>query len=128
MNEHAFDAEKRKSEQKELDVFTHAKQLGEYIFQITKKAPKEYRWSIVNALLNESVNLVRALYTANSLIDDRRRDKQSEADTSLKTIGWLAGVAHHMQVFTNKQAEYLGHLALETRKSLWKWIKGSGTG
>jgi len=133
---YVFDDDKRKEKQKEIEVFTKAKKLCEYVFQITKKAPKEYRWNLIDKILNASLELVQILYEANDTYDDRyekkpneihvgsREKKQREADTKLKLIGWLSMLGNEMQVFNNHQTEYLGKLTLETRQCLWKWIKG----
>ena len=115
---------------KELEVFTKAKKLSAYAFQITKKAPKAYRWNVIDKILNNTLELIELLYTANSLQGKDRESKQRQADTKIKILGHLCELAHEMQIFDNKQTEHFGLLLYETRQCLFKWInskvKGGG--
>jgi hypothetical protein len=108
-----------------MAVFTHAKKFCEYVFEITKKSPKEYRWNIIDKILKNSLELVEILYDANGVLGNERVRLQRFADTKLKMLGWLFNMAHNMQIFNAKQIEYLGGLIYETRQSLWAWIKSS---
>ena len=76
---------------KEMAVFTHAKKLSEYIFVITEKSPKKYRWSIISRLQNASVELVENLYRANFERDEALRITfQKCAAVCIKLIDFFA--------------------------------------
>ena len=117
-----------KKGKEELEVFTKAKKLCDYTFQITCKAPKAYRWNIIDKILNNTLELIEILYQANDLSDKERKVKQRYADTKIKILGYLHGLANNIHVFDNKQTEHLGLLLLETRQGLFKWIKGEEKG
>ena len=114
---------------RELTVFTHAKKTCEYIFAITKSAPKQYRWNIIDKVINAGLSIVELLYRANDARDAETRETiQREADTAIKYTSWLVTMGQRMEVFTKHQTEHLGKLILETRRALWAWIKsGSDT-
>jgi len=112
--------------QQELGAITSAKKLAEYIFAITKSAPKQYRWNIIDKVLNTCLDLVKLLYKTNDMSDKKEKEAmQHEVDTLLKYASWLVNIGQTNQVFTNQQVQHIGKLILETRKKLWAWIRGS---
>lgn len=111
---------------KEMAVFTHAKKLSEYIFVITEKSPKKYRWSIINRLQNASVELVENLYRANFERDDAVRVSfQKAAAVSIKLIDFYAETARKKQAITVRQTGVLAKHIAETEKLLNGWVRST---
>jgi len=111
---------------KEMAVFTHAKKLSEYIFVITEKSPKKFRWSIISRLQNVSVELVEHLYRANFERDETTRlTFQKCAAVNLKIIDFYAETARKKQAITVRQTGILARHIAETEKLLNGWVKST---
>ena len=63
--------------EKELFVIVKAKDLGNYIFTVTDKSPKKFRFTLVSRMQNLSLDIIENLYRANQVFvrnrDDTRR-------------------------------------------------------
>ena len=104
-------------------MFTRAKKLSEWLFIATKNANKLYRWSIIDKLLNSSLNLINLLYLANShYLPNKRLKYQKQANAELMIISHLMVTGKKLEVFTIKQLDFASGMLLETRNSLWAWI------
>ncbi len=111
---------------KEMAVFTHAKKLSEYIFVITEKSPKKYRWSIISRLQNASVELVENLYRANFERDEALRITfQKCAAVCIKLIDFYAETARKKQAITIRQTAVLARHIAETEKLLNGWVRST---
>ena len=111
---------------KEMAVFTHAKKLSEYIFVITEKSPKKYRWSIISRLQNASVELVENLYRANFERDEALRITfQKCAAVCIKLIDFYAVSARKKQAITIRQTAVLAKHIAETEKLLNGWVRST---
>ena len=111
---------------KEMAVFTHAKKLSEYIFVITEKSPKKYRWSIISRLQNASVELVENLYRANFERDEALRITfQKCAAVCIKLIDFYAETARKKQAITIRQTAVLAKHIAETEKLLHGWVRST---
>ena len=53
------------TKQSELSVITKAKNLSSYIFTITRKSPKQFRFTLVARLQNYSLDIIEHIYRAN---------------------------------------------------------------
>lgn len=53
--------------ERELFVITKAKDLGNYIYTITDKSPKKFRFTLVSKLQNLSIDVIENLYRANRI-------------------------------------------------------------
>ena len=104
-------------------MFARAKKLCEYAFVVTKKAPKEFRWNIIDKILNGILELLQVLYIAYGESGVARVANQRAADAKLKVIGYLGILAKDVGAFTNKNLEAYAVHVFETRQSLWRWIK-----
>lgn len=51
--------------QSELSVITKAKNLSSYIYTITQKSPKQFRFMLVARMQNYSIDIIEHLYKAN---------------------------------------------------------------
>lgn len=111
---------------KEMAVFTHAKKLSEYIFVITEKSPKKFRWSIIARLQNASVELIENLYRANFERDEESRIKfQKCAAVNIKLIDFYAETARKKQAITVRQTAVLARQIAETEKLLNGWVRST---
>lgn len=111
---------------REMAVFTHAKKLSEYVFVITEKSPKKFRWSIVSRLQNASVEVIENLYHANFERDATDRlTYQKRAAVSLKLLDFYAETARKKQAITVRQMGVLAQYVAETGKLLNGWIKST---
>lgn len=115
--------EKKLRKVKELSVFTFAKQMTEYVFVCTKKAPKSYRWSIVGKMHNYSLDFLEQLYLANVQPLDVRKNTQMEADAKLKLLMYVTEMAKNAKVISVHQFKTLSNHCLNCKKTLWGWIK-----
>lgn len=111
---------------REMAVFTHAKKLSEYVFVITEKSPKKFRWSIISRLQNASVEAIENLYHAN--FEREAEDRliyQKKAAVSLKLLDFYAETARKKQAITIRQTGILAQYIAETVKLLNGWIKST---
>lgn len=117
------DNEKKLRRVKELSVFTFAKQMAEYIFACTRNAPKQYRWSIVGKLHDDSLALIEKLYLANAKHGEQRLGLQFEADVKIKLIAFYAEMAKNLKIISLHQFKTLSKHLLNCKTTLWGWIK-----
>ncbi|MDE7167997.1 MAG: four helix bundle protein [Clostridia bacterium] len=111
---------------REMAVFTHAKKLSEYVFVITEKSPKKFRWSIISRLQNASVEVIENLYHANFEREvEARLNYQKRAAVSLKLLDFYAETARKKQAITIRQTGVLAQYIAETGKLLNGWIKST---
>ena len=55
------------SKKSKLLVITETKRLIDYVFVVTKKSPKKFRYSFVNKIHNLLIEIIELLYEANSI-------------------------------------------------------------
>lgn len=108
---------------KELSIFTYAKAMVKYVFQVTKNAPKQVRWSIVKTMHEESITIVKQLYEANNMRGEKRFELQSQVDARIRTMSFLAEMALFLNVISKHQYAVLTKHLYDTKKMLWGWIK-----
>ncbi len=91
----------------ELLVFIKAKNLSSYILLISGKSPVKYRYSLLNPLINSSLDIIQLLYEANELEmkDNRRLELIRQAKAKLKIIDFISSVAKDASCFTSHQYE-----------------------
>lgn len=114
-----------KDKEREMAIFTHAKKLSEYIFVITEKSPKKYRWSIITRLQNTAVDVVDNLYQANFEQGEKRLFYQTRAGVMLRLLDHYAEIAKKLQAITTKQMFNIAKQVYEARKLLGGWTKSS---
>ena len=107
MRQRLHDTGERK--ETELLVFVKAKDLAQYILLVSGKSPVKYRYSLLNPLINASLEIIELLYEANDLEtkDPHRAESIRRAKTKLKTIDFLASVARDASCFTTHQYEVI---------------------
>lgn len=91
------------SERKEskLLVFIKAKDLSYYILLISGKSLIKYSYSLLNPLVNNSLDIIQLLYEANELDikDYRRLELIREVKAKLKIIDFLTSIAKDASYF-----------------------------
>ena len=116
---------------KELTVITKCKELSYYVFFISEKIPKKYRFSLTNRMQNTSLDIITYLYTANDIFvrnetDIKRREEriyyQRKAMTCIKLLGYLSHIAYEQNAILQKQFEHICQSIYVTTNMLGAWI------
>lgn len=83
----------------ELSVVMKAKDLCRYILTVTQKSPKQYRFTFTTRLQNLSMDVIEALYMANSVyvggkdweeLRQKRLALQGQAITKTRLLAYIA--------------------------------------
>lgn len=115
----------------ELGIIIKSRKLIEYIFTITEKSPKKFRFTITSHLQNEALNIMEYLIRANEIyVKDkaqtenyrRRLNYQQEAMIELKILGYMAMIAREQECILPKQQEQIAKQLSECRRMLWAWM------
>lgn len=61
---------------RELYVITKAKDMGNYIYTITDKSPKKFRFTLVPKLQSLTIDIIENLYRANFVYVRNGKDEQ----------------------------------------------------
>ena len=110
---------------REMAVFTAAKKLSEYIFVITEKSPKKFRWSIITRLQNASVDVIENLYRANFEKGEGRIAYQKSALVSLNLVDFFAETARGKNAISFHQTAVIAKQLVECKKLLNGWVKST---
>lgn len=93
---------KMMKQENELSIMIKSRKLIEYIFTITEKSSKKFRFTITSKLQNVSLSIMEYLIRANEIyIKDKtqtesyrkRLEYQREAMIDLKVLGHMAMIA-----------------------------------
>lgn len=107
----------------ELFVITKTKDLAKYIFTITEKSPKKYRFSLVVRLQNYVLDVIENIYTANSSNDVKvRLEFQEKAKTQLSMLDYFTGIAYEVGCILFNQYEQISLQIAESIMYLGKWM------
>ncbi len=101
--------EKGPRKETELLVFVKAKKLAEYVMEASSKAPVKFRYSVLNPLINDCLDLIRFLYEANELpVGDPERVRLiRKAMAKLKCVDFISSLATASDCFTTHQGEVI---------------------
>lgn len=122
----------KKREESELLVIVKAKDLGNYIFTVTDKSPKKFRFSLISRLQNLALSMIENLYRANMVFikDSKAVDKievrkkyQREAYVDLKLLGYMALMAKEQGGILAKQYEQISIRSTEVIRLLLAWSR-----
>ncbi len=120
----------RKKEASELYVITKAKDLCDYIFTVTDKSPKKFRFTFTSKLQNMGLNIIQDLYYANMVYVrsgndteriEKRKEFQQEAYVELKLLNYISMIAREHMAILPKQYEQISMHAAEVTMLLIKW-------
>lgn len=122
--------------QKELIVIEKAKELGDYLFQVTANSPKKYRFTFVGRMQNLALDVIENLYRANSFKVapngdrhklEKRKEFQREAKISLDLLCYFAAMAREHQCILPKHYEQISLRASEVKRLIYGWAKSDKT-
>lgn len=114
----------------ELAVITHAKQLCSYVFTVTEKSPKRFRFTLVSRMQNLGLDVVENLFLANETFVasndcDAAADRlklQHRASTSLKMMMYVSEMAQEQGCLTMKQYEQIAKQGFDIGNMIGGWI------
>ena len=120
--------EKSKSE---LVVITKVKDLCSYVFTVTEKSPKRFRFTLVSRMQNYCLDTMESLFRANEVYvgqtggkekAEQRLQLQHMALTSLKLLGYIAQLAMEQQCIMQKQYEVMTRKLSDCQNLTAAWI------
>lgn len=114
----------------ELGIITKAKELCKYVFTVTVKSPKQFRFSFTARLQNMALSVIENLYRANDTPmakgDENhyriRYDFQCHAMTDIKILAYFSMLAMEEGCILAKQYEHISRLTTDCRNMLGAWI------
>ncbi len=114
----------------ELVVITKVKDLCSYVFTVTEKSPKRFRFTLVSKLQMYALDTMENLFRANEVyIGNRQKEKAEErldyqhgALTSLKLLGYMAQLAMEQQCILPKQYEVMTRKISDCQNLTGAWI------
>lgn len=116
----------------ELSVVMKAKDLCRYVMTVTQKSPKQYRFTFTTRLQNLSMDVIEALYMANSVYvggrdweerHQKRLNLQGQAITKTRLLAYIAQLALEQNVILPKQYAQISMLSTEVLNLSYGWIK-----
>ena len=116
--------------QSELTVVTKAKDLCAYVMTITKKSPKQFRFTFVSKLQNLALSIIENLFRANDVFVSRadtyskneRLSYQRSAMTDLKLLGYIALLSTEQGCILPKQYEQISRQISDCQNLLGAWM------
>lgn len=116
--------------QSELTVITKAKDLCSYVMTVTRKSPKQFRFTFVSRLQNLVLSVVENLFRANDVFVSKtdtysqkeRRAFQRNAMTDLKLLGYIALLAMEQGCILPKQYEQISKQITDCLNLLGAWM------
>ena len=113
------------SKKSELIVITETKRLIDYVFVVTEKSPKKYRYSFVTRIHNILFDIIELLYEANSITlgDDLRLNKQKEAVVKFQLLDYMCDLAQKEKCLLFSQYENICKYINSCLKLLNAWIR-----
>ena len=118
-------------QENELSIMIKSRKLAEYIFTITEKSPKKFRFTITSRLQNLSLGAMEYLIRANEIYVKektqtesyrKRLEYQREAMIDFKVLGYMAMIAREQECILSRQQEQIAKQVSECRKMLWAWM------
>ncbi len=115
----------------QFEVITKSRILIEYIFTVTEKSPKKFRFTIISRMHNIALDIMENLIRANEIYikdkeqtaDYRRRFYyQKEALIAIKLLGYISMIAREQECILPKQYEQIALQLSECRKMLGAWV------
>ena len=113
--------------QSDLLVITKTRNLANYVFTVTHKSPKEYRFSIVSRMQNYVLDAVENLYRANAVqltpqTIMNREHYQREAMTAYRLLGTVAQIGSEQGAITAHQMEQIAMQVSDCEHLLGAWV------
>lgn len=118
---------------KELIVFAVAKDLCKYVFEITDKSPKKFRFSLVSRMQNLAMEVVEKLFRANEIMVGigpmatsrawRRTQLQRDALSAAKLLGFMGLIAQEQKAVTEHQYEVMSRYVANAEYLIKAWLR-----
>lgn len=115
----------------DLNILIKCRKLLEYIFIITEKSPKKFRFTLISRLQNGALSIMEHLIRANEVyVKDKTQENsyrkrlgyQEEAMIDIKVLGYMAMIAREQECILPRQQEQIAAQLSECRKMLWAWM------
>ena len=108
----------------ELSIITETKRLIEYIFLITEKSPKKYRYSFITKIHGLLIEIIELLYEANSveLGNVERLNKQEKIKVKFMILDYICDIAQKEKCILFNQYENITKYINLCMKLLNSWI------
>lgn len=109
-----------------------AKDLCSYVFTVTQKSPKQFRFTFVSRMQTLCLDIIEHIYRANEMFVSgpsakenyqRRLDFQHEALTEIKLLAYFSNLALENQAILPKQFEQIAKLTADCQNLLGAWMK-----
>ena len=116
----------------ELAVITKAKDLCSYVFLVTQKSPKKFRFTFTGRMQNLCLDIVENLYLANECFVggsdaernyQKRLNHQHKALTQIKLLAYFAQLAEEEKAILPKQFAHTAKLSTDCQYLVAGWIK-----
>lgn len=119
----------------ELSVITKAKEVVSYIFTVTEKSPKKFRFTLVSRMQNYSLDIVEGLISANEVyVMDKDKNIRPEALkersrlqrqtlTRIKLLAYMAQLSMEQSCILPKQYEQITKKLYDCQNLLGAWVK-----
>jgi len=104
--------------------------LCSYVFTVTQKSPKHFRFTFVSRLQNLALDVVENLFRANDIFvsaedltaQKKRLEFQRLAMTDLKLLGYIALLSMEQKCILAKQYEQIAMQLSDCENLLKAWI------
>jgi hypothetical protein len=115
----------------ELLVLKSAKDLCNYVFEVTEKSPKSARFTFTTRLQAGALEILELLFMANGLYIGpggrpqdaaERRSLQQKALTRAKLLAYVAEMAGGQHALLPKQFEQIARLTTSCQRLIGGWI------
>ena len=106
--------------------------MGSYVFTVTDKSPKKFRFTLVTRLQNTCLDIIENLYYANSVYVKGKEDYthigkrnayQKRAYVKVKMLLYFALIARENQCILPKQHEQISTQAYEVNRMITAWAR-----
>ena len=105
-------------------VITETKRLIDYVFLVTEKSPKKFRYSFVNKIHNLLMEIIELLYIANSIdvMNIDRLSKQKDVIVKFEILDYICELSMRQKCLLFNQYENISNYINLCMKYLNGWI------
>ena len=109
----------------ELLIITETKRLIDYVFVITEKSPKKFRYSLVSKIHNLLLDIIELLYEANNIYvgNINRLNKQEKAKVKFMLLDYICDLSAREKCILFSQYENISKYINNCMKLLNGWIR-----
>lgn len=134
MNRQVKDTDYKRSDRANDSILVRVEDLVFYLFNATNNSklfPKQYRYTIINDIRNNSLRLYHSVYAALSIHPKHKKDakrarrKQQEAYDAIIDLKASILIASKIQDIEFRNNGYLGILLTDVTENYNKWIKNT---